>query len=417
MHGVGIRPAVIPAEACRPAVLLDVTRLISRIGRGHPTGIDRVEAAWLGYLASDPDNRLICRTRWGQLILPAGFGGRILRWLGLCPDGLVEDRPAASPVSVKARKLLGSFTTRPAALAVRFILLRHALARAGRDGQGLDAAITRSGLHGNAVYLNVGHSNQEAAFLAAMPLKRVVMIHDVIPLDYPQWTRASQVSAFARRFDAVLQNAELVVTVSEATAARVAHWAGLRKHPRVPILAAHIGTTLAPPEPVPLPETPFFLALGTIEPRKNHGLLLDLWAQLEVPATLVVAGRRGWLNEDIFARLDRLGPDDRIIELSDLSDGQIATLLDHCHGLLFPSFAEGFGLPLTEAACKGVPILCGPLESTRELLDNYPQYIDYHVYEWAGAVSTLAKQGVRRYKPVQVPEWREHFAKVLGAFV
>ncbi len=70
-----------------PAVLLDVTRLISRLGQGPLTGIDRVEAAWLGHLQGR-DHLLLARLGRAQLVLPPDAGAELLRWIGGDVTGL-----------------------------------------------------------------------------------------------------------------------------------------------------------------------------------------------------------------------------------------------------------------------------------------------------------------------------------------
>ncbi|MDT9702392.1 glycosyltransferase, partial [Streptomyces sp. P17] len=91
---------------------------------------------------------------------------------------------------------------------------------------------------------------------------------------------------------------------------------------------------------------PRFVTLGTIEPRKNHALLLDVWDSLPPPRPqLVVIGRRGWADQALFARIAAT-PD--VAEFNTLDDGQVAAVLTGAQALLMPSFAEGFGLPLTE---------------------------------------------------------------------
>ncbi|MEF9606119.1 glycosyltransferase, partial [Paracoccus sp. PXZ] len=148
-------------------------------------------------------------------------------------------------------------------------------------------------------------------------------------------------------------------------------------------MAAPIGTRLAAPDPAGLPADldlshPFFVTLGTIEPRKNHALLLDTWQILERrpdPPRLFIIGRRGWENRAVFARLDRLPPGGAVRELPDLDDGAVAALIGRSHGLLMPSRAEGFGLPLTEAAGRGIPVLASPLLAAREMLGDYATWL------------------------------------------
>lgn len=393
-----------------PPILLDVTRLVSRIGRGHPTGIDRVEAAWLGHLLGRRGDHLLCRTRLGQLVLPAAAGGAILRALGMAADGRTESgRPATGQGS---RYRAGWRRGR-----VEAGLMRAAKARAGRDGRGLGAALDRAGLASDTVYLNVGHANLGADLLAAMPLPCAVLVHDAIPIDHPQWTRAGQDRAFRTRLQAVFDHAGLVLTVSQASAARLALWRDrLNPGRAVPIAAAHIGTGLAAADPAcPRPVGGFFLTIGTIEPRKNHALLLDAWGLMTDPPGLVIAGRRGWADAAMLARLDAMAADGPIHEAATLSDSSLAGLMQTAHALLFPSRAEGFGLPLTEAAARGVPILALPLPSTREILGDYPCYLPDDPMIWAQRIADLARAPPRRQPPLPVPDWPGHFRLVAAA--
>ncbi|MBT0778012.1 glycosyltransferase family 1 protein [Paracoccus sp. pheM1] len=390
-----------------PAVLLDVSRLISRLGGGPATGIDRVEAEWLAHLQDHP-HLLLCRVRRGQLLLPPQAGAAILRWLG----GALDDLPPPDLLD----RLRGRRTLAARAEAA---LRGMALARAGRDGRGLGRAAQAH--LGQGVYVNVGHANLQPGLLANLrPLPRAVLIHDTIPLDHPEFTRAGQAGKFRDRFAAALGQAELILTVSQATRADVLRWRerlGLPGH--APVVAAPIGTRLAAPDPAGLPagldlSRPFFVTLGTIEPRKNHGLLLDAWQLLErgpKPPQLFVIGRRGWENRAVFARLDRLPPRGPVQELSDLDDGAVAALLNRSHGLLMPSRAEGFGLPLTEAAGRGIPVLATPLPAAREMLGDYATWLSPDApADWAAEIARLAAAPPLRRPALPVPAWDGHFA-------
>ncbi|SIQ34927.1 Glycosyltransferase involved in cell wall bisynthesis [Paracoccus thiocyanatus] len=390
-----------------PAVLLDVSRLISRLGGGPATGIDRVEAEWLAHLQGRP-HLLLCRVRRGQLLLPPQAGAAILRWLGGALDGL--------PPPDLLDRLRGRRTLPARAEAA---LRRMALMRAGPEGRGLGRAALAH--LGQAVYVNVGHANLQAGLLANLrPLPRAVLIHDTIPLDHPEFTRAGQADRFRDRFVAAVAGAELILTVSDATRGDVLRWRarlGLPGH--APVVAAPIGTRLAAPDPAGLPadldlSRPFFVALGTIEPRKNHALLLDAWQMLgrmPDPPRLFIIGRRGWENREVFSRLDRLPPGGPVRELSDLDDGAVAALLARSHGLLMPSRAEGFGLPLTEAAGRGIPVLATPLPAARETLGDYAIWLSPDApADWAAELARLSDAAPRRLPPLPVPDWDRHFA-------
>lgn len=415
MRGDGIRTADMNAD---PAIVLDVSRLISRLGQGPATGIDRVEAEWLGWLGqSGRPHLLLARTGRRQLLLPASAGPAILRWIA----GDWGDLPSAGLLD----RLRGRRDMR---FRAQRALRRMAVLRADRQGNGLAACAQRR-LTRATSYINVGHSNlDEALWSGLAPLRRIVLIHDTIPLDHPEFTRAGQSKKFRDRFTAALRHADLILTISRATRADVLRWREVLGLPdAAPVVAAPIGTRLSAPDAAMVPQDldlrrPFFVTLGTIEPRKNHALLLDAWEELarRLPADklpqLFIIGRRGWENRQTFARLDALPKGGRVHELAGLGDGAVAALVLRSHGLLMPSLSEGFGLPLTEAAARGVPVICTPTPAAKEILGDYARYLpgDDH-RAWAGTVALLAPSLPLRLAPLAVPEWGAHFALAMAA--
>src|SRR5262249_22522618 len=116
---------------------------------------------------------------------------------------------------------------------------------------------------------------------------------------------------------------------------------------------------------------PYFAVLGTIEPRKNHLLLLNFWsrlaATLSAPPRLLVIGPRGWENEQVLDMLERSRRLRGLVEEHNaLSDAQVGSVLSRARALLLPSFAEGYGLPLAEALASGIPVLCSDIAVFRE---------------------------------------------------
>ena len=134
---------------------------------------------------------------------------------------------------------------------------------------------------------------------------------------------------------------------------------------------------------------------------------------------LHICGGRGWNNDAVFARLDALPADGPVVERTGLSDGDMAALLQGSNGLLFPSLAEGFGLPLIEAATLGVPIICNPLDVIHEILGDIPVYAAVSdSYLWTNGIKELAHAdpeavGAPRYRP---QTWDDHFKVTLRMF-
>jgi len=399
-----------------PARLLDITRLIRRAGR-RPTGIDRVELAYLQHLGRDAVPLFaLARSAWGYILLDRdGIEDIAARLTGARPWG------QADLLSLLARRLA------PGIRRAESDLRRAACARCRPGGL---ARMLRRHLPGGFSYLNVGHSNLSARTLRGVRRggagRVAVMVHDVIPLEFPHYQRPGTPEAFRARLQRVRAQADLILYNSADTRAR----AEARMWAWGPVpdgVVAHLG--VEPPEPGDLPpgidpERPYFVALGTIEPRKGHDLLLDLWEELGAemgPAVpgLILCGARGWNNQAVFDRLDRLPPGGPVQELAGLDDARIAALLLHSRGLLFPSRAEGYGLPPIEAAALGVPVVSGDLPSVREILGNIPVYVkESERYQWLSAVKTLSKgqrapgeaAGKAGFVP---PGWKDHFNIVL----
>ena len=391
-----------------PARLLDVSRLASRAGQ-LATGVDRVELAYLRALTADGGTPVfgLCRTalgfclldRMGLLALGAAFAAR--------------DFPPPDLLSRLNRRLAG-----PARLGQSFAR-RHAVARVTRGRLKRLLRLLPDGF----TYLNVGHSNLTRPVCRAVkarPGARIaVLIHDTIPLDWPQMQRAGTEAQFRAKLDVARRFADRIICTSAACASDVRrHLSGQVP----PIVTAHLGVDVPRPaaEEIPLglmPLRPYFVVLGTIEPRKNHALLLDIWDDWGPGAPeLLICGHRGWRNAEVFARLDAGVP--HVREAADLSDGAIAALLERSHGLLFPSLAEGYGLPPLEAAALGVPVLCAELAACRELLGTRAVYADVQDrYSWSKQIRSLLQTAPQdRRIRLTPPTWSAHFRAALDGF-
>ena len=395
------------------AWLIDLTRLVLRVGHGPMTGVDRVEYQYLMRLmAGETPLFSLVATRFGQVLLDrAGTQALAARLSGEVPWGPPDLLARLTPGQTAAQRCTGGDLRR---LAYRISGLGRLLRQYVPEG-------TR--------YLNLGHSNLGGASLRAVravPGARIVVfIHDVMPLTHRHFTKPGVAGVFGRKLRRVGAVADLVVYNSAQSRDEAeAFFAGWGRVPDG--LVAHLGCDVAVPEALVLPQglrQPYFVTVGTIEPRKNHALLLDIWERLGAAAPgLVIAGSRGWLNEDVFRRLDALPSGGAVREMAGVSDGGIAALLQNSAGLLFPSLAEGYGLPPLEAMALGVPVICNDLAVYREFLGNYPVYADASdSYLWEKAILLLAeKQSAGRQATdlagddPGLPTWDDHFNLVLS---
>ncbi|MFG6594296.1 glycosyltransferase family 4 protein [Sulfitobacter sp. 1A13368] len=391
-----------------PARLLDLTRSLRRVGRGA-TGVDRVELAYLSHLLTEDAPLFgVARTALGYVLLDR--------------DGMrgFQDRVASRVPWGRADLLSRLPRGRTVALSRAESDLRR-LAVARCVPAGLPAMLARN-LPPGFAYLNVGHSNLTDRVLGAVKQARgrsAVLIHDVIPLEYPAYQRPGSVAPFRAKIDRVSAQADLVVYNSQDTRQR----SEAQMRGRVPpAVVAHLGVDLPAPDAGELPaglppERPYFVVVGTIEPRKNHGFLLDLWQKMGPDAPLLlICGARGWNNSAVFGRLDRLPENGSAQELANLSDTGLAALVQGAAGMLFPSHAEGFGLPPAEALSLGTRVLCNDLPVLHEVLGDKAVYAPLsEPYSWIRTIEEWAAS-VPDPRPATTfiaPTWAEHFKTVL----
>jgi glycosyltransferase involved in cell wall biosynthesis len=192
-----------------------------------------------------------------------------------------------------------------------------------------------------------------------------------------------------------------------------------------PLQVALLGPGLAAPAVGPRPiDEPYFLALGTLERRKNHALLLDVWAHWGPDAPkLVLIGQSGAAS-DAVASLMAASPTlhARVLRLERCSDAELASWMQHATALLLPSFAEGFGLPLLEAVCRGVPAIASDLAVFREVAGDVPDYADPRdaaswgrlVRRYAADAAAERRAQAERARRHSAPDWERHFQVVDG---
>ncbi|MBU1039221.1 glycosyltransferase family 4 protein [Patescibacteria group bacterium] len=140
---------------------------------------------------------------------------------------------------------------------------------------------------------------------------------------------------------------------------------------------------------------PYFLTLGTIEPRKNHLLLLNLYSRLvqknpAYPYDLVIAGAWGWRTKKISALLKKLKLGDRVKVLGYLPAEDKPFLYQGAKLFLYPSFYEGFGMPVLEAMASGLPVLASQTSSLPEVVGESGLLLNpYDLKPWLKAVEQL----------------------------
>lgn len=214
-------------------------------------------------------------------------------------------------------------------------------------------------------------------------IARVVTIHDLV------WRYAgSTMRPLSRLMESVLmpraiKASDLVIADSVSTARGLLETYPEAEHK---VRVVHLGVSSFP-EPSTAKylvalgvDKPFFLFVGTLEPRKNLGRLLEAYAgmpeSLRRSCNLVVAGGRGWGGVDVKQLVESLGLQEFVNILGYVSDEALSTLYKHARFLAMPSLYEGFGLPILEALSFGTPVLTSNCSSMPEVAMESGELVD-----------------------------------------
>lgn len=384
--------------------VLDISRLLSRVRHETPTGIDRVEMAYATRL---PDR--VSRLAFAALHPLTRSYGRL------------DARSVARFLDLTRARWEGRAQIDAAGLVAQLTALRP------RRTPPLQRGDAR-------VFVQPSPNNLDRGSLIGAILRResalfVPLIHDLIPITHPEYARPDGAALHRRRVATIDRYADGIVTNSRSTLDALIPLLARRDRPSTVALLGYEG--MAPTVAHETPRPPYFLCIGTIEPRKNHVLLLNLWRRMAERAAngsavvprLVLVGRRGWENENVVDMLERCPSIHvHVEEAGRVSDVRLATLLRGARALLLPSFAEGFGLPVADAIACGTPVICSDLPALREAGGDVPDYLDpldglgwlRAISDYAGDASAAAAAQARRRAEWRPSEWDGHFDRVLA---
>ncbi len=445
---------------------LDITRLLERAVIGSLTGIDRAELAYAEHLPRDRVGFVVLNPFPGRLaILPAGAARRFISRLRRAwRDG------DAAACRLEALALLGLAFGRPGPVGGTYLLVSHRhLDRPGALGRSLRLAGVRfvPMIHDlipmtHPEYVRPAETPRHRRRISAVAaLADAVLVNSAatadvlqpflpaglpvgaVPLgtDFSCKAEVGGLSGIARRHEGVINEASFTTEnhgVSQRFFVRSGDVGSDHARSGSVVLrvlrgevlpgSARAGRAGHPAFVPPAGNAPYFVVIGTIEPRKNHLLLLHIWRRMveqlgSKAPILMIAGRRGWENENILDLLDRCPALARhVIECSALSDDSLAELIGGARALLMPSFAEGFGLPVAEALALGTPVLCSDIPALRETGGAVPDYIDpLDAPAWQAAIMDYADPAsiwrgaqLRRMPGWRPIRWADHVAAAVA---
>jgi glycosyltransferase involved in cell wall biosynthesis len=229
-----------------------------------------------------------------------------------------------------------------------------------------------------------------ANYVALPQLKRrktVLVVYDLSYLDAPEYTQQANLRYLRRFCSPSIRSADVIITISEFTRQRLQH--------HFPSLKAKIVVTPIPPisqsvDKIPLSDKltslglqkgNFILCVGTIEPRKNLGTLIEAYSllspEIQQKYSLVLAGGKGWKDEAILASVDtQKAKGLNIILTGYVSEEEKNALYSNTACFVLPSHYEGFGMPILEAMQHGAPCALSDIPVFNEVAGNAAVYFN-----------------------------------------
>lgn len=234
--------------------------------------------------------------------------------------------------------------------------------------------------------------------------KAVVTIHDLAFKRFPETTERRNLDYLTAQMDKTLARADAIIAVSSFVAREIHERLGVPEARIFAIPSGLAGHWAVPPADSVAAmrralglDRPYLLTVGTLEPRKNIGFLVEVFERMKFDGDLVIAGAPGWKYGPILDRIRRSSRAPRVRNLRYVEEQHLAALYAGAELFVFPSLYEGFGFTPLEAMACGVPVLAAPAGSLPEVLGEAVEFVaGYDPDEWAERADRLLADGARR---------------------
>lgn len=356
-------------------VLFDVSDLVYYIGEhANLTGIQRVQSSIVLAILG---NKVLPRP---QLVF-LSFNGRTRNWVAV-PTGFLE--ALLRDMFLPDTQRVVSFSAEEA----RYGVLPGAreFDGAGELDDGNPSVLCLLG----AAWVHQDYVHRVLALKRRFGTRFVMTVHDLIPIYARETCDQDTARVFEEFMRRALCHADHLLSVSENTATDLRRYTAALQVREPPITVTQNGSSFAeflPPIPAPgdlresdIPER-FVLFVATIEGRKNHQLMLDIWQRMiaaaDDPPHLVCVGRLGWKSSAFISALvetNYLGG--KVLLLRDICDADLRLLYSRCLFTVCPTFYEGWGLPVGESLASGKIVVCSDRASVPEVAGEFGVYID-----------------------------------------
>ncbi len=219
-----------------------------------------------------------------------------------------------------------------------------------------------------------------------LPCKSVVTIHDMTFFSHPEYHEISKIRYFRALIPRSARKAAAISADSENTRREITKYLGISsgKIKTIHLAGNPSCVQVEKKEAKQLLKnkysisSEFILFVGTIEPRKNIAGLIDSYAKAKVAEKLVIVGKKGWMYEEIFVKIKKHKIEEKVIFTGFVPEEDLKFFYSAAELFIYPSFYEGFGLPILEAMQCGCPVITSNISSVAEIAGDAAVLIDPH---------------------------------------
>ena len=228
--------------------------------------------------------------------------------------------------------------------------------------------------------LDIIHSNNYR-FPGKNSAKKIVTIYDVCFLDHPEYTtEANRLFCYRGTLDSMVF-ADKIIAISNYTKNRLLHYFPFVDEKKIEVVYCGNRNTLINLQnnielinKFELEDGEYFLSVGTIEPRKNYKTLLQAYKKYKNSSRnykkLCIAGAYGWMEESFQKNIKDLELEDDVVVTGYVSDEVLSNLYRHCFSFIYPTWYEGFGMPVLEAMNFGKAVITSNVSSIPEVVGD-----------------------------------------------
>ena len=395
----------------------DITRFIARLDENTPTGIDRVDIHYAkSILDSKKEIYYLTIIKGVFCAVEKKYGDSIVKYL--------YDKWILSKKVSFQKKTLSINDASKVPLIKKTI---------GRFAKCIDKnvfeLITKkpNGCYVNISHYGVGKVEAYYVFKTLGKMKLIFFLHDLIPIDFPEHVNEPDEEQHKIRVKAMALFADIIIVNSQFTQKRLYNFCDKQNITRPKCLINKIGIEDrfldVDISNKPIVQGDYFIYVSTIESRKNHILLLNVWRDMieknklaSIPK-LIFVGKNGWKNDSAMYMMNRCPYlQNHVFHLQGLSDNELIQLVANSTALLFPSFTEGWGMPLVEAIELNTPVICSAIEIFHEAGKDLLTYVPLiESLGWQNEILKFASDKryraskIEKMKAYKMPRWDTHF--------